>query len=173
MQRTRGSLKGTWPAGKTTFSSYIYYSSDPKLLGCCCCCRFLGRHLRVLVILLLVLLLTLQVQGKGKFVPLRPMKAYGGSRDVASLILNLSNIRRLVVHFTLRPLYRQKTIPVPTVGCADPRTGLDWPKKLLAAIVIRTPDPLVSRESYLLRYPKSILLLLLLLLLSSSSSSSS
>jgi len=75
------------------------------------------------------------------------MKAYGGSRDVASLILNLSNIRRLVVHFMFRPVYSHKRTPVPTVGCADPRTGLDWPKKLIVAIAIRTPDPPDCRES--------------------------
>jgi len=151
MQRTREGSEGNTTRRQKTLSSYIYYSSDPKLLRCCCycccCCCLLGRRLRVLVILLLVSVLTSQVQGKGKFVPLLPMKAYGGSRDVASLILNLSSIRRLVVHFRLRPLYSQKRTPVPTVGCADPRKGLDWPKKLLVAIVIRTPDPPVYRES--------------------------
>jgi len=123
--------------------------------------------LRVLVILLLVSVLTLQVQGKGKSVPLHSMKVYGGNRDEASLILNLSSKRRVVVHFMFRSLYSQKRTPVPTVGCADPRTGLDWPKKLLAVIVIRTPDPPVCRESQLLRYPDPISLA------SSSSSSSS
>jgi hypothetical protein len=51
--------------------------------------------------------------GKGKGASVCVVKACRGSRGVAPLILNLSARRRGVVNITLRPLYPQKSTPLP------------------------------------------------------------
>jgi len=84
----------------------------------------------------------LQHTVKGRAVPLHTMKAYGGIRGIAPLILDLSTTWRFVVQFTPWPLYPRNILRRPlNRRLSGPQRGFGqfWRKENLLFLPVFEP----------------------------------